>query len=135
MKTRNERTELKERGRLRKSDGTIERVLLVLGTKLLLLCLLQVILLELAVERSLSNAEHSRCGELVTACLAQGPEDGAALQFFERQDLVPLGRAFAGRVLQIRGQVPHVQNGPRTQSHGPLDGVLELPHVPRPIVG
>src|SRR5712691_6640781 len=102
MKMRNERTKLEVRGRLQKSDGTIQRVLLLLGTKLLLLGVLQVILLELTVERGLSNPEHPCGGELVTARFAQGPEDGAALQFLERQDLVFLGRAFARRVLQIR---------------------------------
>src|SRR5713101_8737886 len=131
MKARNERTEPEDRGRLQKSDGTIERVLLVLVTKLLLLGVLHVILLELTVERGLSDPQHPCSGELVTARFTQGSEDGAALQFLERQDLVFLGSALTRRELQIRGQVPHVQNRPRAQSHGPLDGVLELPHVPR----
>src|SRR5271154_1620308 len=94
-----------------------------------------VVLLELAVERGFSDAEHAGGGEFVTGGFAQGAQDGAALELLEGQELVFFGDAFPGRILQVRGQIPDEHDGAGTEGHGAFDGVFEFAHVARPVVG
>src|SRR6266404_3335767 len=95
----------------------------------------EVVLLGLAIESGLSNAKHARCGELVAARFAQGTENGAALQFLEWQDFILVRRAFGGGILQVGGQVSDMKDRAGTQLDSSLDGVFQLAHVSRPIVG
>src|SRR5713226_63306 len=92
------------------------------------------VLFELAVESGLADAEQARCGQLVAAGFPQGTEYGAAFELFERHELVTLRHAFDRSVLQVRGQVAHVQDRPGAQRHSALDCVFKLSDVARPVI-
>src|SRR5712692_405746 len=101
---------------------------------LLLLRGLHVILLQLAVERGLADPQHTRRGKLVSSGFAQRPQNRAPFQFLEGQYLILFRRAFRRWILQVRGQICHMKDGPRTESDGSLDSIFQFANVSRPIV-
>src|SRR5579859_2818325 len=96
--------------------------------------MLHLILLELAVQRSFSDAQHARGSQLVAAGFAKRPEYGAALQFLDREQFIAVGNALAGGIVQVRWKIPDVHDGTRAHSHGALDGILQFPNVAWPVV-
>src|SRR5579872_4608658 len=70
------------------------------------------VLLQLAIERGLADAQQSRRRQLVSVGLAQRAQDGAAFHFVECGQLVGIERPIAPALLQIGGKIAHVQNGP-----------------------
>src|SRR6185437_3768321 len=86
-------------------------------------------------KRGLSDAQEARGCELIAACFAQGAENGAALELLEGKEFVGLRQAGAGAVLQVARQIADVENRAGAERDGAFDGVFELPHIARPIVG
>src|SRR6266851_7928250 len=95
---------------------------------------LHVVLLQLAVQSGLSDAEHARRGKLVASRLTESAKYGAPLQFLERQDLIFFWNSFGGWVLKIGRQICDGEDRPGPQSDGALDGVFQFTHVARPVV-
>src|SRR5947209_20418267 len=54
----------------------------------LLFGLIHVVLLELAVQGCLPDAQHAGCGKLIAVSFAKGAKNGAALQLLQRKDLL-----------------------------------------------
>src|SRR5882762_10299536 len=71
----------------------------------LLLGVLHVVLLQLAIESGLSDAEHASRRKFVAPRFAKSAENRAPLQFLERQNFIFLRRPFGGGILQVGGQV------------------------------
>src|SRR5882724_317597 len=95
---------------------------------------LDVILLELAVQRGLSDAQHARGGQFIASRFTQGAQDGPALEFLERKQLILFGKAVTGGELQIGRQVRGMQDRTSAKSDAALDGIFEFADVARPVV-
>ena len=86
-------------------------------------------------QNDLANAEQARGSGLVAPCLMKGAQNRPPFEFFERQQLVALRHALARAVLEVCGQIAHVQDGAGTKRDRTLDGVLEFAHVSRVVMG
>src|SRR5216683_3770927 len=109
------------------------------------------ILLQLPVERSLPDTQQPSRHQLVPLQLPNRPQNRLPLHLRDRDDpaissLRPrlsqscLRRAIRTRnplhpkVLQLRRQIAHMQHRPRRQRASPLDRILQLSHIARPVV-
>ena len=63
-----------------------------------------VVLLELAVQGGLTDAEDSRGGDFVAIGFAESANDGATFELFERNNFVLLRELIDRRVVQVRRQ-------------------------------
>src|ERR1700690_3646871 len=96
---------------------------------------LRIVLLQFAVQGGFSDSEKPRRRELIAARFLERAHNGAAFEFIQGQEFVILRQPLSTSILQIRWQIAGMQDRSGTQGHGTLDGILELPDVPGPIVG
>src|SRR2546421_13049034 len=68
------------------------------------------VLLELAIEGGLADAQNASGRELVSAGFAKGVQDGAALEFAKGQQFIFIRSLLSGRILEVGGQIPDVNN-------------------------
>src|SRR5580704_248271 len=73
---------------------------------------LRVVLLQLSIERSLADSQEPGGPEFVATRFAEGTQNRAPFQFFERQKFVFVWQRRRHVVLEIRRQVADMQDGP-----------------------
>src|SRR5271155_1420964 len=100
----------------------------------LCLSLFHLILLEFAVERGFSDAEHAGGSQFVSARFTEGAKNGSAVQLFHGAQFILVRNAFAAWIVQVRGQVSHVNDWAGAHRYGAFDGVFQFAHVARPVV-
>src|SRR5262245_43032899 len=86
---------------------------------------------DLPVERLRIDPEQRRRLGAMSAHLPQGRDDVLALHLLK----APAPRRWRGLATShLRWKVVRADLVARAEDHGPLDGMLQLPHVPRPVV-
>ena len=93
-----------------------------------------IVMFELAIQRGLADTKNLGRGHFIVIGFAQGAENGAALQFFERKDFVFCGQLIHGGVVQAGRQLSDVNQRAGADRHSASDGILEFADVARPVV-